>query len=449
MAYAVENLEKLERRVIITLPVDEIDAEHQKRLRIRARTVKAHGFRPGKAPLKMVDQMYGAQINADVLNERVNKAFNEAVAENKLKVAGATFKVDAKTEDVPEGTVQFYAMFEIIPEVEIGDLGALEVEKAFCTITDADVEKMISILREKSAHYYVKGEDSEHGKGNDSDVAESGDRVTIDFVGKIDGVEFDGSKADDYPFILGEKKMLPEFENAVLGMKVGESKTFEVLFPENYYGKDVAGKAAEFTISVKKIEWAHLPELDDEFCRQFGITEGGIDKLREDIKKNLTREINVRISTINRSNVFAKFVEVNTFDVPQVMIEKEIDELIDFARSDLAARNPEHKDDELPRDMFRAQAENRVRLRLLIEKLMKDNNDILTVSQEKLKERAEEFASGFQQPQMIFDYYMNDSKRRQELENVLMEENVVDYIYTRAKVTEKILPFEEVMAQRM
>ncbi len=444
MAYAVENLEKLERRVTITLPVEEINAEVEKRLKVRARTTKAHGFRPGKVPLKMVRQMYGIQINADVLDERINKAINEAVAENKLAVAGPA-KVDAKTEDVPEGMLQFYATFEIIPEVEVGDLSALEVEKASCEVTDEDVEKTINILRKRGAHYHVKGEDSEHGKGNGSDVAEDGDRVTIDFVGKIDGTEFDGGKADGYLFILGEKQMLPEFENAVRGMKVGESKTFELPFPENYHGKDVAGKTAEFTVSLKKIEWAHLPELDDEFCKQLGITEGGADKLREDIKKNLVREIKNRIATINKSNVFAKFVEANAFDIPKAMIEKEIDELIDFTRGDLAARNPEHKDDELPRDMFTKQAENRVRLGLLLGELMKDN--ILAVSQEKLKERAEEIASSYQQPQMVFDYYMNDANRRRELENILMEENAVEYIYTKAKVTEKVMPFEEVMAQ--
>ncbi len=444
MAYAVENLEKLERRVTITLPVEEISAEVQKRLKIRARTARAAGFRPGKVPLKMVGQMYGTQINADVLNERVNKAFNEAVAENNLAVAG-TAQIDAKTEGVPEGTVQFYATFEIIPEVEIGDLSALEVEKASCEVTDADVDKTIDILRRRGAHYHVKGEDSEHGKGNGSDVAENGDRVTIDFVGKIDGVEFDGGKADGYLFVLGEKQMLPEFENAVLGMKVGESKTFELPFPENYHGKDVAGKTAEFTVSLKKIEWAHLPELDDEFCKQLGITEGGADKLREDIKKNLIREIKNRIATINKSNVFAKLVDANAFDIPKAMVEQEINELIDFTRRDLAARNPSHKDDELPRDMFTAQAENRVRLGLLLGELMKDN--ILAVSPEKLKERAEEIASSYQQPQMVIDYYMNDSNRRRELENILMEENAVDYIFSKAKVTEKALPFEEVMAQ--
>ena len=438
MAYAVENLEKLERRVTITLPVEEIGAEVQKRLKIRARTARAAGFRPGKVPLKMVAQMYGAQINADVLNENVNKAFNDAVKENNLAVAG-TARIEEKKEDVPEGNIQFYAIFEIIPDVELGDLSALEVEKVACEVTDENVNHTIDILRKRGAQYHVKE--------NSSDVAEDGDRVTIDFVGKIDGVEFDGGKADGFTFVLGEKRMLPEFENAVLGMKVGESKTFPLPFPENYHGKDVAGKTAEFTVSVKKIEWPQLPEIDDEFCKQLGVTEGGADKLREDIKKNLTREIKNRIATVNKSGVFAKLVEANEFDIPKAMVEKEIDDLIEFTRRDLAARNPAHKDDELPRDMFTKQAENRVRLGLLLGELMKDN--VLAVSEEKLKERAEEIASSYQQPQMVIDYYLNDANRRRELENILMEENAVEYIYSKAKVTEKNVPFEELMAQPM
>ncbi len=437
MAYAVENLEKLERRVVLTLPVAEISAEVEKRLKVRARTARTAGFRPGKVPLKMVAQMYGAQIHNDVINERINKALNEAVAENKLALAGPA-DIDAKTDDVPEGNVQFYATFEVIPEVKVNDLSALEVEKSVCEVTDTDVERTIDILRKRQATYQPKGDDA---------VAENGDRVTIDFVGKIDGVEFAGGKADGFPFVLGEKRMLPEFEAAIVGLKVGESKTFPLPFPENYHGADVAGKTAEFTVTLKGVELTQLPELTDEFCKQLGVVEGGAEKLREDIKKNLVREIKNRIASLNKQHVFNELVKANEFDIPKAMIEKEIDDLVAFTRRDLEMRNPEHKDDDLPRDMFNAQAESRVRLGLLLGELMKDN--VLDVTPEQLKERAEEIASSYQQPQSVIDYYMNDANRRRELENILMEENAVAYIFEKAKVTEKAVAFEDLMAQQL
>lgn len=435
MAYAVENLEKLKRRITVTIPLEELNAEVQKRLRVRAKTARAAGFRPGKVPMKMVSQMYGAQINADVINDKVNKGYEEAVAENKLRIVGIG-SIDAKKDDVPEGMLQFYVSFEVFPDVEIAPLADLEVEKASCEVSDADVENTINILRRRVAEYEEKPADG---------VAEEGDRVTVDYTGLIDGAAFEGGKADGIVVILGEKRMLPEFEGALAGMKVGETKSFDLPFPENYHGKDVAGKTAQFTVTVQKIELAKLPELDDEFCKKLGVEEGGAEKLREEIKKNLLSEVKKRIGALNKSHVFEQFVKANPFDIPQALIEQEIDSLIDYTRGDLAARNPEHKDDELPRSMFTKQAENRVRLSLLLGELLKDN--VLAVSQEELKARAEEIASTYQQPQMVVDYYMNDTTRRRELENILMDEKAVEYIYSKAKVTDKALPFEEVIVQ--
>ena len=214
MANAVETLEKLERRLTVSIPVADITTEVEKRLKVRARTAKASGFRQGKVPMDMVASMYGAGIQNDVLNEKISSAFSKAVEENNLRVAG-------------------YPKFE---------------EKAVATVTDAEVDKTLDILRKRQAHFHVKGEDGEHGKGGDDVSAQDGDRVTIDFTGRIDGVEFEGGKAEDFPFVLGEKQMLPEFENAIRGMKVGETKVFPLAFPEDYHGKDVAGKTAEFTV---------------------------------------------------------------------------------------------------------------------------------------------------------------------------------------------------------
>ena len=447
MANVVENLEKLERRLTITVPVTDITTEVEKRLKVRARTARAPGFRPGKVPMKMVAQQYGFQVHNEVLNEKVGAAFGKAVQDNNLKVAGAPRFEEKTGDDVAKDEIAFYATFEVFPEVKIGDLGAIELEKAIASVTDANVDRTIDILRKRQAHFHVKGEDSEHGKGNGTLVAEDGDRVTIDFTGRIDGVEFDGGKAEDFPFILGEKQMLPEFEEAIRGMKAGETKVFPLTFPENYHGKDVAGKTAEFTVTVKKIEWAHLPEVDETFAKTLGVKDGNVEKLRADIKASLQREVKNRLIAINKNRVMDALIKSSEFDVPQSLVKQEIAELTEMTRRDLEIRNPAHKDDALPPELFTAQAERRVRLGMLLGELMKDN--VLAVSDDKLKERATEIASSYENPQMVIDYYLNEPDRRKELEAMLMEENAMDYVFSKAKVTEKEVPFDELMAQPM
>ncbi len=447
MANAVENLEKLERRLTITIPVTDITTEVEKRLKERARTAKAPGFRPGKVPMKMVAQMYGAQIHNEVINQKVGAAFSKAVQDNDLKIAGAPRFEEKTGDDVAQDEVAFYAIFEVYPEVKIGDLGSVELEKAIADVTDAEVDRTIDILRKRQAHFHVKGEESEHGKGTGNVVAEDGDRVTIDFTGRIDGVEFEGGKAENFPFVLGEKQMLPEFEDAIRGMKTDETKVFPLTFPENYHGKDVAGKTAEFTVVVKKIEWAHLPEVNEEFAKALGVKDGNVKKLREDIKANLQREVKNRLIAINKNRVMDALIKVSEFDIPQSLVKQEIGELTELTRRDLAIRNPSHKDVALPPELFTAQAEKRVRLGMILGELMKDN--ILAVSDDKLKERATEIASSYENPQMVIDYYLNEPSRRKELEAMLMEENAMDYVFGKAKVTEKEVPFDELMAQQM
>ncbi|MGI4848113.1 MAG: trigger factor, partial [Janthinobacterium lividum] len=274
MATAVETLDKLERRMTITLPLADVQAEVEKQLKIRARTVKAPGFRAGKVPMKMVAAQYGFQVENDVLNDKVGRAFGAAAAENNLRVAGMP-KIEPKAGEGEEGVVAFDATFEVYPEVKLGDLAGAEVERTVAEVSDAEIDKTIDILRKQRVHYHVKGEQGAHGDGGEA-TAQNDDRVTIDFVGVIDGVEFEGGKAEDYSFVLGEGRMLAEFEAATVGLKVGESKTFDLAFPEDYHGKDVAGKTATFTITLKKLEWAHMPEVDAEFAKSLGIEDGDL-----------------------------------------------------------------------------------------------------------------------------------------------------------------------------
>jgi len=443
MATAVETLDKLERRITITLPLDDVRSEVEKRLKIRARTAKAPGFRPGKVPMKMVAAQYGYQVESEVLNDKVGQAFNNAATENNLRVAGFP-KIAPKTGgDAPEGMVAFDATFEVYPEVKIGDLSSAEVEKVKAEVSDAEIDKTIDILRKQRVHYHVKGEHGEHGDGGGSLTAQNGDRVTIDFVGTIEGVEFQGGKAEDYAFVLGEGRMLPEFENAAIGLKVGESKTFPLSFPADYHGKDVAGKTAEFTITLKKLEWAHMPEVDAEFAQSLGIADGDLNKMREDIRSNLEREVGSRVKAKNKNNVMDALIKVAELDVPKALIDQDIERLMEMTRQDMAQRGMNVKDMPFPAELFTTQAERRVRLGLILAEIVKANN--LQATPEQVKTQVEEFAQSYEDPQQVIKYYFGDRRRLAEIEALVLEENVVNYVLGKAKVAEKPVAFDELM----
>lgn len=443
MATVVETLGKLERRLTITFPLTEVQAEVEKRLKLRARTAKAPGFRPGKVPMKMVAAQYGYQIEIEVLNDKVGRAFSDAANENNLRVAGSP-KIEPKTsEDVADGSVAFNATFEVYPEVTIGDLSSIEVEKNTAAVTDAEVDKTIDILRKQRVHYHVKGEQGEHGDGGTDLAAQNDNRVTVDFVGKIDGVEFAGGKAEDYPFVLGEGRMLPEFEAAVVGLKVGEAKTFPLAFPVDYHGKDVAGKTAEFTITLKKLEWAHLPEMDSEFAKSLGVPDGDMQKMREDIKMNLEREVAGRLKAKNKDVVMDALIKVAELDVPKALIDQDVVRLIEMTRQDMAQRGMNAKDMPFPPELFTAQAERRVRLGLILAEVVKEN--ALQATAEQVKAQVEDFAQSYEDPQQVVKYYFSDRRRLSEVEALVLEENVVNYVLGKSKVTEKSVLFDELM----
>ena len=440
MATAVENLGKLERRLTITFPLSDVRTEVEKRLKRQAKTARAPGFRPGKVPLKMVAAQYGYQIESDVLNDRVGQAFNDAANEAQLRVAGIP-KIEPK-QDAPEGMLAFDATFEVYPEVTLPELANIEIETVKTDVTDAEIDKTIDILRKQRVHYHTKGEAGEHGDGGEP-VAANGDRVTVDFVGVIDGVEFPGGKAEDYAFVLGEGRMLPEFEAATVGLKVGESKTFPLAFPEDYHGKDVAGKTAEFTITLKKLEWAHLPEVDAEFAKSLGIEDGSVEKMREDIKVNLEREVNARIKARNKEAVMDALVKHTEMDVPKVMIEQDSQRLAEQTRQDMAQRGMDVKSLPFPADLFATKAERRVRLGLILSQLVQENS--LQATQEQVKAQIEDFSQSYEDPKEVLKYYYNDRRRLGEVEALVLEENVVNYVLGKAKVTTKDIAFDELM----
>lgn len=442
MSTEVETLEKLERRVTLTVPLAEINAEVEKRLKVRARSAKAPGFRPGKVPMKMVAAQYGPMVENEVLNDTIGRAFATTAASNNLRVAGYP-RIEPKEGASVEGSLVFLATFEIYPEVKIGDLSSIEIEKSRSDITDTEIDKTIDILRKQRVHYHTKGEHHAHGDGGTDVSAQNGDRVTIDFVGKIDGVEFAGGKADDFPFVLGEGRMLADFEKATIGLKVGESRTFPLAFPEDYHGKDVAGKTAEFTITVKNVEWAHMPEVNAEFAKSLGIADGDLQKMRDDIRANLEREVGGRVKSRTKQSVMDALLKVAQLDVPKALLEQDAERLAEMTREDMRQRGMNVKDMPFPADLFTQQADRRVRLGLILSEMVKSNS--LNATPEQIKTYIEDFAKAYEDPQQVIKYYYSDRNRIAEVEALVLEENVVNFVLDKGKVKETAVSFDELM----
>jgi len=433
MSVQVETLEKLERRITLTLAATTIQSEVASRLKRLSRTVKADGFRPGKVPMSVVTQRYGYSVHYEVMNDKVGEVFNDAVNEAKLRVAGAP-KITEK-EGAPEGQVAFDATFEVYPEVKLGDLSAAEVERVSTEVTDAAIDKTLDILRKQRRTFQQRAA---------AEGAAAEDRVTIDFEGKIDGVPFEGGKAEAFQFIIGEGQMLEQFDSAVRGMKAGESKTFPLQFPADYHGKDVAGKEADFMVTLKKVEAQKLPEVNEAFAKSLGIKDATVEGLRADIKRNLEREVKFRVLARNKSSVMDALVKTAELDVPKALVAGEVQRMTEAARADLKKRGV--KDAEtapIPEGVFDAQAERRVRLGLVVGELVRVNN--LQARPDQLQAHIEEMAQSYEKPSEVVRWYLGDRQRMAEVEAVVIENNVADFVLSKAKVTDKLVPFDELM----
>ncbi len=434
MAVQVETLEKLERRITLSLPAATIASEVESRLRRLSRTVKADGFRPGKVPMSVVSQRYGYSVHSEVLNDKVGQVFSEAVNEAKLRVAGPP-RITEK-EGAPEGEVAFDATFEVYPEVKIGDLAAAEVERVTTDVGGEAVDKTLDILRKQRRTFQQRPA---------VEPAAVGDRVTIDFAGTVDGVPFDGGKAEGFQFVIGEGQMLEQFDASVRGMKSGDSKTFPLQFPADYQGKDVAGKEADFMVTLKKIEVPHLPEVDEAFAKSLGIGGGTVEALRADIRKNLEREVKFRVQARNKASVMDALVKVSDLEVPKALVAGETERMIEDMRADLKKRGMKEADTaQIPAEMFTAQAEKRVRLGLVVGELVRSQN--LQAKPEQLQSHIEELSQSYEKPAEVMRWYLSDRKRMAEVEGVVVENNVAGYVLERAKVTDKQVPFDELMA---
>jgi trigger factor len=435
MAVTVETLDKLERKITLTLPVGAIQTEVDSRLRKLARTVKMDGFRPGKVPMNVVAQRYGYSVHYEVMNDKVGQAFASAANEAELRVAGQPRITESQSS--PEGQMAFDAIFEVFPEVKIGDLATAEVEKVNAEVTDTAIDKTVEILRKQRRTFALRAKDA---------PAQDTDRVVVDFEGKIDGEPFAGGKAEDYQFIVGDGQMLKEFEEAVRGMKLGESKTFPLAFPADYHGQDVAGKTADFMVTLKKIEAANLPEVDGVLAKSLGIADATVEGLRSDIRKNLEREVKYRLLSRNKQVAMDALLTKAELDLPKSSVQAELDRMIESARADLKQRGIKDADKApIPEDIFRPQAERRVRLGLVVAELVRAN--ALQAKPEQIKAHVDELAASYEKPADVVRWYYGDNRRMAEVEGIVIENNVTQFILAKAKVSEKTITFDELMGQ--
>jgi len=434
MAVQVETLEKLERRITLVLPAETITGEVQTRLKRLARTVKADGFRPGKVPMSVVSQRYGYSVQYEVVNDRVGQAFADATGQAQLRVAGAPRIT--QNEQAPEGQLAFDATFEVYPEVRIGDLATAQIERVSTEVTETAIDRTIEILRKQRRTFGLRAA---------AEGAVEGDRVTIDFEGKIDGEPFAGGRAEAFQFIIGEGQMLAQFDEAVRGMKVGDSKTFPLQFPADYQGAEVAGKEADFMVTMKKCEAANLPAVDDAFAKALGIKDASVEGLRADVKSNLEREVKFRVLARNKAAVMEALSKAAELDLPNALVANETERLITGAREDLKKRGvKEYETAPIPPEIFKPQAERRVRLGLVVAELVRSNN--LQAKPQQLQSHIEEMSRSYEKPAEVMRWYLGDRQRMSEVEAVVIENNVAEFVLSQAQVTDKVLPFDELMS---
>ena len=436
MAVNVETLEKLERKITLTLPTSVIQNEVNARLKRLARQVKVDGFRPGKVPMNIVAQRYGYSVHYEVMNDKVGEAFSVAANEAKLRVAGQP-RISEK-ENTTDTEMAFDAIFEVYPEVVIKDLSQVEVEALKAEVTEAAIDKTVEILRKQKRTFAQRSMDA---------AAANDDRVTVDFIGKIDGEPFDGGRAEDFQFVVGEGQMLKEFEEAVVGMKLGESKTFPLHVPEDYQGREVAGKTADFMVTLKKLEATHLPEVTDELAKSMGVVEATVEALRADIRKNLEREVKFRLLGKNKQAALDALVAHAELDLPNSIVQSELDRMVQGAREELKQRGIKDADQApIPDDVFRPQAERRVRMGLVVSEVVRMHN--LQATPDQIKAHVEDLAASYEKPAEVIRWYYSDSRRMAEVEAIVIENNVTNYVLSLVKAKTKEVSFDELMSQQ-
>jgi trigger factor len=421
----VENLGTLERRVSMSLPADDIEKQVDERLKKLARSVRMPGLRPGKVPLKLVAQTYGPQVRSEVMSDAVQKSFSNAVKEANLRVAGYP-QIERKND------FEFSATFEVYPEVKVGELAAASVEKPAVEVDDAALDKTLEILRKQR----TKFEPAQR-------PAQDGDRLTVDFLGTIDGQPFQGGEAKDFAFALGEGRMLPAFETAARGISAGETKTFELDFPADYHGKEVAGKKASFTMTLKKIEEPRLPELDAEFAKSLGVADGDTAKMRTEVRANVEREVKKRVEAKVKEQALQALLGATPLEIPKSLVAMEANGMAERAVADLKARGIDPQQVPLNPQAFEEAAKRRVALGLIIAELARSEN--LQPKPAEVRALVEQEAQSYESPAEVVKWFYMQPQRLSEMEALALETNVVKWVLTKAQVLDKQVTFDELM----
>ena len=432
MELAQETQSALERRIDMAVPVSEIEKEVESRLKRMARTVKMPGFRPGKVPFKLVAQQYGAQARSEAIGAAVEKAFSEKLREQNLRIAG--YPTIEPKEGAGSEALEFSATFEIYPEIVVGDLTQREIERPVLVVGDSEVDKTIEVLRKQRTSFVEVQR-----------PAGDGDRVLVDFTGRKDGEVFEGGQAQDFPFTIGAGAMLKDFEAAVLGLGVGESKVFDMTFPDDYHAKDLAGQGVQFEVSLKRVEEPRLPEVNEEFARTLGIGEGDLAKMRQEVQANLEREVKRRLQARVKEGVMNALLEVTPVEVPKALVAKESQQLAENAKQDLETRGMKTKDIPVDPAWFVEQAERRVKLGLILAELVKARE--LYSKPEQVRALVEEFAQSYEDPSEVIGWYYSQPQRLAQAESLVIENNVVEWVFANAQTKNKEVSFDELMGQ--
>ena len=424
---------ELERRIDLSIAIADVEKEMDQRLKRMGKNMKMPGFRPGKVPFSIIRQQHGDQARHEVLSEELDRVFGETVTAQKMRVAGYP-RIEAKSTDSTTH-LEFAAIFEVYPEFAPADMSTAEVERPVLEVSDAEVDKTLEILRKQRVSY----EDADRPAARE-------DRVVIDFLGKKNGEPFTGGQASDYAFVLGQGTMLPDFENAVEGAKVGESKTFDLTFPADYFSVDLAGQTVQFEITVKQVQAPRLPEVDADFAKGMGIADGDIAKMRAEIEGNLKREVKRRIDARIKDQVMDALIKSNQIAMPGALIEMEIQRLMQAARQDMEQRGMKVNEMPLQPEWFADQAKRRVTLGLILAELVKSEN--LLATPEQVRAMVEENAQSYEHPEEVIRWYYAQPQRLGEVEGLVMESNVVEWVLGKAKVTDKAAVFDELMGQK-
>ena len=435
MQQAVQNTSPLERHLTVSVPVAAIEAEINTRLKKLARTVKMQGFRPGKVPLKMVERQYGFQVRQEVLTDSVQRSFEEAVKSQNYRVAGyPRFQPVTPAGEAAPAKIEYTATFEVYPEIEIGDLAAAEISRPVTEVRGENVDSTLETVRKQRAKY-----------NRVERAAANGDLVNIDFEGLIAGQPFEGNKASNFTVVLGEQKMLPAFEDSIVGMKALDTRTFPLTFPQDY-AEQLRGKTADFTVTVNQVAEPELPPVDAEFARTLGVADGDVARLKSEVRENVTREVAKRVKASVKEQVMDGLLAISKFEVPRALLDAEIAGMQKAAVEDLKSRGMTTQDLTLPADLFVDRATRRLKLFLVVTELVRRNG--LQAKPDQVRKVIEEHAESYEQPEQLVRWYYADRQRLGEVEALVMEDNVVEWALGKMKVVDTPTAFEDLMGTR-